>query len=360
MTDIAKVRLASQHLVQRKLHTAKEIVSWMGAMQAQDYAMVKWAVGMRLLQATVDTIHTAIDQGDIFRTHVLRPTWHLVSADDIHWMLELSAPQIKALLKSRHKQLEITDKVISKSNNVITKTLSQSGYATREKLVAELEKAHIATADNRAAHLLMWAELEGVICNGKTIEKKQTYALLSERIPRKETITRDEALARLAKKYFLSHCPATLQDFIWWSGLSVRDARRALGMIQSEVVAENIYEQTYWFPHSYTVPKSDEESVFLLPAFDEFIISYRDRSASLLPEYKQRAISRNGIFWPVIVIDGQVQGLWRRTVKNNTVVVETDLFGQLPTATKRTMEEKAITFGEFIGKKTEVSHRCTL
>lgn len=332
----------------------------MGAMQAQDYAMAQWAVGVRLPQATAQAVSTAIDAGDIIRTHVLRPTWHLVSADDIHWMVELSAPQVKALCKSRHKQLGITEAVESKSKDVITHALSQGQHLTREEVVAELEKHTIATADNRAAHLLMIAELDGLICSGKAKGKKQTYALLAERVPKKESLTRDEALAKLATKYFASHCPATVQDFVWWSGLSVKDARRALEMIQAEVVSEHVNGVVYWFSHSYSMPKDSAKPVLLLPAFDEFLISYRDRSASLAAHDNQRVISRNGIFWPVIAVDGQVQGLWKRTVKNDVVIVETDLFFPLQRAAKESIEEKAKAFGEFIGKRTEVFHKPTL
>lgn len=330
-------------------------------MQAQDYAMAQWAVGVRLPHATADAVDAAVNKAEIIRTHVLRPTWHFIPAEDAHWMLELSAPHIRTSLKSRHKQLEITDAVVSKSYDVLTKAIEQSedGCLTREEMVAALENANIATADNRAAHLFMEAEQAGLICSGAVKGKKQTYALLCERVPQKTVVTREEALGMLARRYFTSHSPATLQDFIWWSGLPIREARRALAMIQSELVSAKREGQDYWIGYPYTVPEHSGASAFLLPAFDEFLISYRDRSASLAPEHGNHAISRNGIFWPMVVVDGQVRGLWKRTIAKGRVVVEIQPFALYSEKIKHMIGEYAVAFGEFVGKKIEIIHKST-
>ncbi len=158
LTDIAKIRLISQQIAETKFKTVKDIVDWMGAMQAQDYAVAKWAIGVRLPNSTDQVIETAINNGEIIRTHLLRPTWHFVSADAIYWMLELTAPQIKASLKSRHKELELSETIFAKSNTIIEKALRGGKHLTREELMAELGKGKIATDDNRASHLLLRAE----------------------------------------------------------------------------------------------------------------------------------------------------------------------------------------------------------
>jgi hypothetical protein len=251
----------------------------MGAMQAQDYAMSKWVVGCRLPESTGALIEKALDKGEIIRTHLLRPTWHLVSAKDIHWLLDLSAPQIKAAMKSRNKELEITDALFTKSNTLLEKALAKAKQLTREDLLANLEKAKIALDNNRAAHFLMQAELDGIICSGAIQDKKQTYALLSERAPKAKSIGLEEALGKLAERYFSSHCPATLKDFIWWSGLSVTDAKKALEMAKENFLSEKIGEETYWLTNHFSIPKKDKASVNMLPAFDEFIISYTDRTS---------------------------------------------------------------------------------
>jgi len=356
LSNIANIRLLSQQIVGTKFKSPKDIVSWMGAMQAQDYAMAKWAVGVRLPGSTEKEIETAVDNGQIIRTHVLRPTWHLVPAEDIYWMLELTAPHIKSAYNSNNKRLELDESIFSKCNKIIEKTLSGGNHFTREELVTEIKKAKIPIDTPRAIHIMLHAELDGVICSGVKKGKKQTCALLAERVPKVKTLPREEALAKLAKKYFTSHCPATLKDFIWWSGLPVKDARQGLEMIKSGFVSETIDSETYWFPNSFSLPKSFNPSVYLLPAFDEFTISYRNRRASVPEEHHTKAISSNGIFRPIIVVDGKVTGLWRRIPKKDKIIIETAYFHPHDKLTKSLLEKAVVDFGKFLDKKTEVSH----
>lgn len=353
LPDIANLRLFNQQIYSTQFTTAKDIVSWMGAMQAQDYAMSKWGVGIRLNGASDKVVEEALNQGEILRTHVLRPTWHLVAAEDICWMLELTAPRIKASVKSRHKQLELSDFLLHKTNDIIGNALSGGKHLTRAELVSILAEAGIATDNNRASHIMFWAELDGIICSGPIRSTMQTYALLSERVPEAHGLPKDEALAKLAQKYFRSHGPATLYDFAWWSGLSAGDTRRALEMIKTELVSETIGTATYWF--SNHVGLQPGHSAYLLPAFDEFLISYKDRSATLTMQDFKRAVSINGMFWPIVVIDGQVAGTWKRTVKKNDVIIAVELFEKQQPDVLLRIEEAAVVYGNFMGKKTQVS-----
>ena len=159
---------------------------------------------------------------------------------------------------------------------------------------------------------MLQAELAGLVCSGTTFEKKQTYALLEERVPKKKILSREEGLASLAKKYFSSHCPASLKDFIWWSGLPVGDAKLALELIKQDLTPESVEGETYWIAKNF-VCKKISRSVYLLPAYDEFLVSYKNRNASLAPQYRASALSGNGIFYPVIISNGTVTGLWKRT-----------------------------------------------
>jgi hypothetical protein len=352
--DLAKFRLESQQIAGTQFNTEKNIVAWMGAMQAQDYAMAKWAIGVRLPNSTDRGICAAIDNGDIIRTHILRPTWHFVSCDDIYWMLELTAQQIKASFKSRNNELGLSPAVLRKSNAVIEKALIGEKHLTREELIAELGHANIATDQNRASHIFAWAELEGLICSGPTKGGKQTYAILEERVLKKGTFNKDESLATLTKKYFSSRCPATLQDFIWWSGLSVSDAKHAMDMTGAEFIAEIVDSQTYWFPKPYSTQKADRDRAYLLPAFDEFIISYKDRSASLPPGTPTKAITNNGIFRPVVVVNGQVVGIWSRTIWKKQVFVEVELFDTPSKAMRNHIKEASEYYGGYLEKNTEL------
>ena len=355
LTDIAHIRLISHQIDGSRIKTAKEMVVWMGAMQAQDYAMAKWAIGIRLAGSTDRDIETAINNGEIIRTHLLRPTWHFVSADDIYWMLSLTAPKIKVAMNSRQKQLGLTGAIFNKSNTIMENALSGGKHLTREELLAELGQAKIALDENRASHLLARAELDGILCSGATKGGKQTYALLAERVQKLESFTKEESLAKLAKKYFTSHCPATLQDFTWWSGLSAGLARNALEMIRSDFVSETINSQIYWFPNSFSTPKVDKDLVHLLPAFDEFVISYTDRSAVVPHGESTKLISNNGIFRPVVEVNGQAIGIWKRVIKKDTVIVETDFFKPPDQTTRILIEKATLDYCRFLEKKPELN-----
>ncbi|WP_257666406.1 winged helix DNA-binding domain-containing protein [Parapedobacter tibetensis] len=353
--DIAKARLSNQQLNHHDFGTAKELVGHMGAMQAQDFAMSQRAVGVRLPSTSAASIQTAINSGEIIRTHVLRPTWHLVSPDDIYWMLELSRPQINALAKSRHKELELSEVIFRKSNRLIEESLSNGEHLTREELVAVFEQAGIANEDNRAAYLFLRAELDGIICSGASKGTKPTYALLPERVPHKRMLTREEALSTLAKRYFISHGPATVYDFAWWSGLSITDARKALDLVKSQFIAETIDSKIYWFDAS--LPMGDQGTqIHLLPAFDEFIIGYTDRSASVPDAHFKKTVMINGIFRPVVAIDGVVTGVWKRTLKKDNVIMDITLFKPHSQAAKKAIDKKAEAFGHFLEKQVAVHY----
>ena len=352
--EISNARLISQKIAAPEFKTVKEIVSFMCAIQAQDYSMAKWAIGVRLSNVTQKTVESSIDKGEIIRIHVLRPTWHLISADDVYWMLQLSVPKIKSSVKSRHNELGLTESVISKTKDIIQKNLSNGLSLTREELANEFHRAKIKTDANRLSHILFRAEMDGIVCSGPTKNKKQTYSLLYERVPRGKELSRDESLSELAKRYYISRCPATLEDFIWWSNLPVKDARKALDMIKADFFSETIDGVKYWFPNSYPGYYPKNTTVHLLPAFDEFLISYKDRSSSLSLINNKKTVTDNGIFHPPVVVNGQVAGVWKRTIEKNKVIVETILFQENDKKTRNMIEKRARIFGKFLNKEIEL------
>ena len=353
-SEITHMRLYNQQIEGSVCTTPKELVSKMGAIQAQDFAMAKWAIGQRIPDTTQISIETAYDAGDIIRTHLMRPTWHLVSSDDIYWMLELTAPQIRRILKTNDKRLELTDQVFVKTNTILEKVLSNECSMTRDELVQEFENVHVRTDENRLSHILMHAELDGVVCSGPIRKNKITYALLSERVTQKKTYTREEALIELAGRYFSSHGPATLRDFIWWSGLGITEARKALEMIKTGFHQETIGTDIYWFSEPMKYDRNVTPTVHLLPAYDEYLISYANRSAALAVVNNKKTISDNGIFRPVIVINGQVEGLWKRTTIKNLVKIETSHFQLHDPETVNGIKMEASRYGIFLDKKIEL------
>ena len=348
--NIAQARLATQQISDSKLTTAQELVYWMGAVQAQDFPASKWALGLRLQGSTVKSVEAAIDSGEIIRTHVLRPTWHLVSAEDVYWMLDLSAPQIKTAARSRDRELGLTDNTISHCNNLFEKWLRDGNFLPREELAKRLADAGFSNDNNRVSHILMRAEIDEIIGSGPTQAGKQTYALLSERVPVKKQLKHEEASAELACRYFTSHGPAALSDFVWWSGLPVKTCRQAIEAIKQDFIGEVVDGETYWFHPEFSVPNTENKAIYLLPAYDEFIISYKNRAATLTFENHLKTVSNNGFFRPAIVHNGQVIGVWKRTIKKDKAILETGYFDNPGKAIQKQVEKEFEKYVQFLGK----------
>jgi hypothetical protein len=349
-SDIARLRRFNQQIAATKFTRPEEIVRWLGAMQAQDYPMAKWAIGLRLPGTTAKAVEKALEDGLVLRTHLMRPTWHFVAAADLRWLLALSAPQLRSTSAAAMRQLGLDPETCARSRRVIGEALAGGRHLTRAELMLELAGAGIESDNYRAGYLMYNAEIEGVVCSGARRGKLQTYALLDERTPKSADLSREEAIGELVRRYFTSHAPATLKDFVWWSGLPVADARRGLEMNKSSLICEEIDGQVYWLPDSLSIPPAGSGSLDLLPAFDEFTVSYKDRTASLDPERAREAITGNGIFKPIVVIDGKIAGIWERSYQKNSVVVEKNLFFDLDESQNEAFRLKAAQYAAFEGK----------
>jgi hypothetical protein len=355
--DIAHLRLHNQLISHKMFAKPEDVVRWLGAVQAQDYAAAKWAVGSRLSGASDDDIEQAYDDGLLLRTHVMRPTWHFVSPADIRWLLELTAPRVKAAISYYDRKLELDDATFISSNAALVKALQDGHRFTRSELAIVLKHAGIAT-DNlqRFNHILMHAELDGVVCSGARRGNQFTYALLDERAPQTRKLDRDEALAKLAKRYFTGHGPATLQDFVWWSGLTVADARNGLEMATSQLVREIVDGFTYWFAASTPPAQALSQTTYLLPNYDEYVVGYTDRSAVFDESHTNKLDARgNVLFNHIVVVDGQVIGTWKRTVKKEMVTITPSIFTELAEDKLRALNAAAERYGMFLGRTAHVS-----
>jgi hypothetical protein len=266
-------------------------------------------------------------------------------------MLELSAPQIKTAAGSRDRELELTEEAFSCCNTLLENWLRDSNFLTREELLKLLADAGFSNDNNRVSHILMRAEIDGIIGSGPAKAGKPSYALLAERVPVKKLLKRDEAAAELARRYFTSHGPATLSDFDWWSGLPVKECRQAIEAIKTDFVAEVVDGDTYWSHPAVTFPGVENERIYLLPAYDEFIISYKNRAATLTFENQLKAVSNNGVFRPVIVYNGHVIGIWKRTIKAGKVILETEYFGSPGKTIQEQVEKEFEKYLQFLKKK---------
>jgi hypothetical protein len=349
--NIAHQRLHSQRIAGTTFEKPSDVVEWLGAVQAQDYAGAKWAVAQRTGGMTDAAMDQALAAGTILRTHVLRPTWHFVTPADIRWMLALTAPRINAALSAYYRKLELDDSLFARSNAALAKALQGGQQLTRAELGAVLQQAGIATNDLlRLGHIMGRAELDGIVCSGALRGKQHTYALLDERAPQAKLLTRDEALAELAQRYFTSHGPATLKDYSWWSGLSAADAKAGLEMSKPQLTHEVIDGQTYWLAAATPTAKAIAPVASLLPNFDEYIVGYTDRSAVYDAQHTEKLDSRgNVLFNHIIVIDGQIVGTWKRTFKKGAVVIASQPFTTLSAAEGQAFVAAAHRYGEFLG-----------
>ena len=354
-SDIAQYRLHNQLISPlgsydiKGISSVSGIVSHLGAIQGQDYPGAKWAIGLRLPGIVNPDIDKAISKREIIRTWVIRGTLHLVAAKDIYWMLELVAPKIIKGSATRRKQLELDDKTISKSHNLIINALKDSKTLTRNEIRLLLGSNGIASQSFRLDYILQYAVMNQLISGGPIRNKEHTFVYLPDWIKKPKTITHEKALAGLAERFFNSHGPATIQDYVWWSGLSSTDARAGFEMMQSKLESFIVEVKTYWMPkYRPEIKRNNEDSVFLLPGFDEYMLGYTDRTIVVDPKYMNRIATNNGLFANTIVINGMVEGVWKRRFVKNTLSIEFYPFKRLSKKIKETVKEEAMKFGTFL------------
>ncbi len=353
--ELIRHRLINQQIIATPFSKPEQIVSWLVAMQAQEYAMAKWAIGLRLPGAHNEIIEKTCDEGKILRTHLLRPTWHFVTPADIRWLLALTAPQVHAKSAYMYRQTSLDSKIFKKSNDTIARALEGDKHLTRTELQAALKEKKIIADGFKLGYLMMNAELEQIICSGKRRGKQFTYALISERAPKARILSREESLIELFSRYFQSRGPATLQDFCTWSGLSLKQAQLALESCGRKIVAETIDGKKYWLSTSSPALKGksfdNRAASFLMPDYDEYGMSYKDRSAIFDEEAHAAALSRgNPIFNRMIIGDGKIVGTWKATMENKKLIVKTVPFKSLTKALAAKVDAAVCRFERYLEK----------
>lgn len=337
----------NERLIGTPFSKPEDAVRWLGAVQAQDYPGAKWTIGQRVGACTDADVERAFDRGAILRTHVLRPTWHFVVPEDIRWMLGLTAPRVNARMAPYDRHLELDAGVYRRSNAAIARALTGGNHLTRKELGLVLERARIAARGQRLAHLMMRAELDAVVCSGPRRGKQFTYALLDERVPRSKTLSRERALAELAARYFMSHGPALVRDFAWWSGLKVADVKAGIESASPRLASEMVDGKTYWFSPVKAIARVKDPTVHLLPTYDEFLIAYQDQAISVDPAL---GIRRRGnvLDTSLIVLNGRVIGGWRRRADGDAVVVTTNLLVRLDQRRRRALRLAVERYASFL------------
>jgi Winged helix DNA-binding domain len=348
--DIRNHRLVNQQIASAVHKNPCDVVASLAAVQAQDYAGALWAIGLRLPDATEADIKQAVAERTIIRTWMMRGTLHFVATADVRWMRDLLAPQLVLSSAHRCEQLELTTKIFGRREGACLKALEGGRKLTRGEIYKVLERSRISTTGQRGAHILWRLAQDGVICFGAHAGKQQTFVLLNECAPNAKKVERDQALAELARRYFSSHGPATLQDFGRWSGLKAADARAAVEMASSKLARETMDGKVYWMPQDRPDKTDAPSAVNLLPGFDEYLIGYKDRSASLDPRHVTKILpGNNGMLLPTVVGSGRVVGTWKRAFKKNAVSVTASFFRPPKKGEARAVAETAERYGRFLG-----------
>jgi hypothetical protein len=355
-SEIARERLANQHISRPQFARTEEIVAWLGAVQAQDFAGAKWSLGLRLKGASHADIERDFTDGKILRTHLLRPTWHFVAREDIRWLLALTAPRVHQANTYMYRKVGLDRTAFKRSNDALAKALANGPHRTREELRTVLDRAGVGTdGEHRLSYLLMRAELDGVICSGGRRGKQFTYALLDERAPPVKLSTRDEALAELARRYFRSRGPATVHDLVKWSGLTVTDARRGLEAVKSGLNNKIVDGQSLWFAAPMRQTNRTTPTAYLLSIYDEYISGYKHRRAGVTDEVAARLKSLGNALTHVMVVADQIVGAWKPVLEKDTVIVRASPLADLSNTEIQALARAARKYGEFLGKTTKLT-----
>lgn len=352
LPNLILTRLSNHLLSAERFAAPEQAAAWMGAVQAQDYAGAKWALGLRSAAGADAQVEAALEAHALVRTWVPRGTLHFLAAADLGWMTALLGPRVLAGNAGRYRQLELDVAALERGRAGLHAALLQNGPLDRRELRAVLERLGVSTAGQRFPYLLQNAALHGLVFQSVTRRGQAVYSA-REALPQAPPLEKDAALAELARRYFQSHGPAGIEDFSWWSGLSAGESRSAIGLARADLVEEQIDARPTWRTQTGVAAPPPFPAAWLLPAFDEYLVAYRERSAVLEPGWASR-LERGGILAPCVVIDGRAAGVWRRTLRKTAVDIELDLFDPLQTSQIPALEAAAGRYAGFIGRTPQL------
>ncbi len=354
---VARWRLRSQHLVAPQLPRAADVVRSLLAVQAENPSQSEWAVAARVSAPDPGDLARLLDSGQVLRTHVLRPTWHYVSADDIGWLLALTRPRVQRVTEAQLRvQHGLDESELSRARDVVVQEIGAGGALTRSQLAERLARRGVAGSSRAGMFvmlLLAHVELDALICSGPRADGEHTYALLSERVPTPRVLERDEALAEIALRYFTSHGPATERDLAYWASLTLGDVRRGLAASRDRLESFDHDERTFWHaPGARPPARAAKPSGHLLQILDETYRGYQDSrwvldADRLLERGRETSIGMG-------LVDGQLLTTMRRTVGPERVRFELEPYRALTAREERALHDAGERYAAFLGKAADV------
>lgn len=346
--DIVRWRLQNQRLIGSQFSRPEAAVAAHLAVQSQDYGGAKWGLGQRVAKATDESVERAFQRGSLLRTHVLRPTWHFVVPADARWLLELSAPRIRAFAAPYFRKHGLDAAALKKSRRVLERALSGGEGFTREELGVVLSEAGLPTRGEALSYQLIAAELDAVLISGPRRGKQHTYLAFEKRVPEAARFNRDEALAELAQRYLVAHGPALAQDLAWWAGLTLGDAKRGI-VAASGLESAEVEGKTYWFLPIGRAAKFPSPLVHLLPNYDEQLIAYKYRENVVDARVAGKLGIGSGVFdGHLLLIDGLLAGGWRRELFERHVDITVTCVRAISASEKKAVGGAAERYAEYL------------
>jgi len=352
--DIARGRLHSQLIAGQHDHSLATMLQHMVALQAQDYYGCKWSVGLRLPGSCDADVEQAIARKEVIRTWSFRGTWHLMHPHDVRWILSLIGSRVLARAASNFRREGLGEKEIKNSRKLIAKALS-GGQMTRAGLLQYIQDKGGNTTGLCGGFMLLDAALSGLICGGPRHDKEFTFVLLDDWLPGERVVANNNMLDELSLRYFMSHGPATVADLAYWSGISISEARQSVSRIKHKLDSCTDGNAAFYFAPGL-MDARPLKSVHLLPGFDECLMGYRDRSQALPHHHKGKITpANNGMFNPTVLIDGAVQGMWKRTLAGDGVQIDITAFEDWGPALRKKIIKAGQAYAAFLALQPQIS-----
>ena len=325
-TKVLARRLGTQRLSSAPLPLAADAVRLLTCVQSQERDHAFFSLAMRSRTDRYAAVQREFDAGAFVRTHILRPTWHFVAPEDLRWILALTSPRVLSSMAARHRQLGLDDpRQLDAGLDLLTGLVQDRNFRTRPELGDALaERGSRIRPGEQLGHLLLVAELRGLVCSGPMKGVHHSYALVDEVVAPTPERSRDEALVELVRRFFAGHGPATVKDFTRWATMTIADTKAALALLRDELEVVEVDGIPHWYDPTQVRRRSPSApAAHLFPTYDEAVLTYPQVNFPSVPDHPYA--EHPDPFWAWVVLDAVSVGLWKRTVRPDVVEVEVRL-----------------------------------